>query len=473
MQAVGGTIRRMIDYFVPQSMLDEQEASNLTMVRTFILLHLGGPLMGHSVILFLWHASAVVGWQFWSIEAAVLAFFAMSPLVRITGGLTIPAAASAQLLVFVSLFGSYFYGGISSPFLPWMLIALLIGFFYVADHVAFTLAGVAAQLALFSVARVHLGDFPELLPLASLKAANLVSVVSALAYITLMSLYYESVMRDSAELEVAAREQRHRAASLRKAMEDAEQASRQKSIFLAKMSHELRTPLNAVIGYSEMLRDDVEDDDAGDPQRAEDLNRINAAGRHLLSLVNDVLDLSSIERQQEELCTQLIDLNQLVSEVVATARPLVGKKENRLVLQVPKDLGLVEVDALKLRQCMLNLLSNAAKFTTHGTIMLAVARQTVASGPRLTIEVSDSGIGIAPDALENIFTDYGQAEASTARMYGGTGLGLALARRFARLMDGDVGVESTVGVGSVFTIDIAARFVGGEHSLLGGEAMAA
>ena len=248
-------VMRAIDYFAPVEMMGDQ--SNLMKIRTFILLHLIGPAMGHSVILFLWYASPTLTWQFWVIEASVVSFWLVPILVKATQSLILPATFSVCLLVFLSLFGSFFYGGISSPFMPWFLIALLLGFFYLADHPAMVIVGVVAQLMVFVAARLYVGDFISLLPLSSMTSVNLISIIAAIAYTTLLSIYYETVMRDSGALETATRAQRIQSEALREAMRKAELASRQKSIFLAKISHELRTPLNAVIGYSEMLRDEL------------------------------------------------------------------------------------------------------------------------------------------------------------------------------------------------------------------------
>ena len=207
-----------------------------------------------------------------------------------------------------------------------------------------------------------------------------------------------------------------------------------------------------------MLRDDLEDTPANS-QRADDLDRINAAGRHLLALVNDVLDLSRIESNREEVVIEAVDVAQLVREVMATAAPLVSKKDNRLVFKMAGEPGVIGADALKLRQCLLNLLSNAAKFTSRGTITLSVARHERVDGDRLVLEVRDTGIGMSEDGLKKLFQAFSQAEADTSQKFGGTGLGLALTRRFCTLMGGSINVESKPGQGSCFIIDLPARAV--------------
>ena len=242
----------------------------------------------------------------------------------------------------------------------------------------------------------------------------------------------------------------HDITELLRARHDAEQANSAKSQFLASMSHELRTPLNAIIGYSEMLQEDATD--RGDPASIPDLQKIHSAGKHLLALINDVLDLSKIEAGKMELFLESFDIAPLVDQVATTVRPLVEKNANRLTVQCAEDLGAMHSDATRLRQVLLNLLSNASKFTDHGQITLDVTRD----GADVVFRVRDTGIGMTPDQLSRLFEAFTQAEASTAAKYGGTGLGLAISRRFCQLMGGDVAVESTAGKGSVFTVRIPA-----------------
>jgi signal transduction histidine kinase/CheY-like chemotaxis protein len=240
---------------------------------------------------------------------------------------------------------------------------------------------------------------------------------------------------------------------LAKAVKDAEEASKAKSSFLAKMSHELRTPLNAIIGYSEILREDAVDD--GDTRTAEDLDKVLNAARHLLGLINDVLDISKIEAGKMELYLETFDLAKVVNEVIATAQPLIAKKGNTLALDCPPDIGPIHADATKLRQMLLNLLSNASKFTEHGTITLKVVR--VPANDAVELAVSDTGIGMTPEQLGRLFQAFSQADASTTSKYGGTGLGLAISKQFAQMMNGDITVTSTHGAGSTFTIHLPAR----------------
>lgn len=403
--------------------------------------------------LFLRQTPAGNTWQFWVVEALVASFLAIPVLLRLTGSLHVAAVVSVQVLVGLSLFGSFFFGGIASPLLPWFLIAMVLGFFYLSDSIKTTLIGVATQLATFFALRFYNGSFPTLLDPESLYLANTFSILTALLYMTMLTLYYEAVMRFRLSLEQETITERNKLAVLREAMEAAELASKRKSIFLAKMSHELRTPLNAVIGYAEILRENFEErpDSA---RKMEDLDRIHAAGRHLLALVNNVIDLSTIESNRQELATEPTDVSALMNEVIATASPLVAKRDNRMVVNVAADLGVLNLDQLKIRQSILNLLSNAAKFTTKGTITLTIARDQRPGGDWLKISVADNGIGMTPDGLSRLFRDFSQAENDTVNRFGGTGLGLALTRRFCEMMGGTIFVKSERGIGTCFTIEI-------------------
>lgn len=448
---MSNAVYRFIDWFIPPNIRETD--SDRLMARTFVLLHLLGPIMGHSVTFFLWQTSAGATWQFWVTELMVISFLATPLLLRYFKSLHLAATVSVQMLVGLSLFGSFVFGGISSPLLPWFLIAMVLGFFYLADSIKSTLVGVAIQLACFFGARIALGEFPTLLEPEGLQLANTFSILAALTYMTMLTLYYETVMRIRLSLEQETIDQRNKLELLREAMVTAQHASTRKSIFLAKMSHELRTPLNAVIGYAEILRETFADQ-PGAGRKMQDLDRIHAAGRHLLALVNEVIDLSSIEANRVELATEPVLLKSLIDEVVATATPLVRKRDNRMFVNMPEDLGMVELDALKVRQCLLNLLSNAAKFTKQGTISLTVLRQTFGERPRLLLEVTDNGIGIAPENLRRIFEDFRQAEDDTLAKFGGTGLGLALTKRFCQMMAGSIAVRSERGVGTSFTIEL-------------------
>jgi PAS domain S-box-containing protein len=241
-------------------------------------------------------------------------------------------------------------------------------------------------------------------------------------------------------------------AELISAKDEAEIANRAKSQFLANMSHELRTPLNAIIGYSEMLQDQAEDLNYTDI--VPDLRKINTAGKHLLSVINDILDLSKIEAGKMDLYLEEIDVAKMVREVVVTIQPLVDKKGNRLELHVARDLPKMHSDLTKVRQSLFNLLSNASKFTENGQISLHVRSQELNGAPWISFRIADTGIGMSPEQVGRLFEPFSQADRSTTRKFGGTGLGLAITRRFARMLGGDITLESEPGKGSVFTLSL-------------------
>ena len=246
---------------------------------------------------------------------------------------------------------------------------------------------------------------------------------------------------------------------LTRAKDEAEEANRTKSSFLANMSHELRTPLNAVIGYSEMLSEDAED--VGADELVPDLDKIQGAGRHLLALINDILDISKIEAGKMDLHLEPVALDEQVRQVTATAEALMDRNGNALDVDVDP-LGELQTDATKLRQILFNLLSNAAKFTHEGRIRLEGRRVATEGGDWVEFSVSDTGIGMTEEQLARLFQAFSQADSSTTRKYGGTGLGLAISQSFARMMGGDITVTSQPGRGSTFLLRIPAQ--AGDHS---------
>ncbi|MEG5064491.1 PAS domain S-box protein [Microcoleus sp. B3-A4] len=258
--------------------------------------------------------------------------------------------------------------------------------------------------------------------------------------------------------------QRKLAEEFQKVAQTAQAANQAKSAFLANMSHELRTPLNAIIGYSDMLKEDAED--LGCEDFIPDLQKIQTAGKHLLSLISDILDISKIEAGRMELYLETFNPVNLIDEVVSTVKPLVDKNFNKFEVDCGSDLGMMYADITKTRQILLNLLSNAAKFTEGGTITLCIERvkhdrltaQEIAEpSDSIIFRVADTGIGIPPEQLQHLFQAFMQGDASTTRKYGGTGLGLTISRHFCVMMGGDMHVESELGCGSVFTVCLPAR----------------
>ena len=244
-------------------------------------------------------------------------------------------------------------------------------------------------------------------------------------------------------------------ATLTKAKDAADAANQAKSAFLATMSHELRTPMNAILGYSEILMEDAQD--KGQEEFIPDLEKIHASGNHLLSLINNILDLSKIEAGKMDLFLESFGISRVIEDVVSTIRPLVEKNANTLQVHCAADLGTMHADLTKVRQSLFNLLSNACKFTENGTITLEASRELLGGVDWIKFSVSDTGIGMAPDQMEKLFQPFVQGDASTSRKFGGTGLGMTITHRFCQMMGGEITADSEPGRGTTFTIRLPAR----------------
>jgi two-component system sensor histidine kinase RpfC len=243
---------------------------------------------------------------------------------------------------------------------------------------------------------------------------------------------------------------------LEEAVTSAKRANSAKSRFLANMSHELRTPLNAIIGYSDLLVEEVNDNQH--IQDEKDLRKIQQAGTHLLGLINEILDLSKIEENRMEVYVEDINVRELVAEVAGTIAPLASKNANQLQVDMAQDVGIIKTDIGKLRQVLFNLLSNACKFTSNGKISLQVSQQSEDKGRFIVFRVIDTGVGIDDDKMETIFMPFAQEDRSISTRYGGTGLGLAISKRFCEMLGGKLNLQSKKGTGSTFTVQLPLQF---------------
>lgn len=449
------SLDELIDWFMPERFRGDVLSERR--IRMFLISHIFGPILGLQIPMFLWlvdpnpwpHVAilAVPIMMFWGFLAAIK----FLPIKYET-----LALLSVQNLIFAILWGSYHYGGGSSPFLMWLLIVPLLAFFYLGST-PFTRLAVLAEIGLSMVAfyaSYWSGGFPVHIPLENLATIGILSAVLASAYVFMMAIYYANIIDSQSGLMQEIARHRETMSALTKAKEEAEAANGAKSEFLAKMSHELRTPLNAVIGYSEIMLEDAEIDGRG--EQIADLQKISAAGKHLLSMVNDILDISKIEAGKMDLYLERMSLDRFVDEIEFTGRPMVVKNTNAFVVERGKNLGTIDADATKLRQAVLNLLSNAAKFTQNGKVTLSVDRIMRDGKEWVEIKIADTGVGITKEQQAKLFSNFQQANAAIAAKFGGTGLGLSLSQNLCRLMKGEISVDSEPGQGACFTIHLPA-----------------
>ena len=274
---------------------------------------------------------------------------------------------------------------------------------------------------------------------------NTISKQIAVAFSNALAYEELKTINDTLEQKVA-----DRTAEFISARDEAVHANQAKSRFLAGMSHELRTPLNAIIGYAELLEDEVEDE--GLEYLKEDLTKISSSGEHLLSLINNVLDLAKIEAGKMDLYMEKFELGSFIDTIEAMVLPLARKNNNEFIIEKPDDLGDMTADSTKLRQIIVNLISNACKFTKNGTVKLSIQREQNQECEWFVFEISDTGIGMSAEQIDKLFCDYTQAEISTSKNFGGTGLGLAISKKLCEMMGGDITVHSTAGEGSSFRV---------------------
>lgn len=446
----------LVNWFVPAS--TTRGRTQLELVRIFVFTHLFGPILAQPMVVFLYFISPSVDFPLTVVAFATWSFWFLPIVLRYTGSIRLVSLISFQILAAVSLFGAYFYGGFSSPFLPWLSVSLLLGLFYLSKDANIVMMLFALDVTVFLLAVLSFEN-PSQVSVDKLTTLSWMSIGSATIYMTWMALYYARIIGLKSELEGEIIRQHATSLDLQHARDVAEKNEQIRSQFFSKMSHELRTPLNAIIGYSDILLEEHEDRTVDLDDRATDISRINAAGRHLLSLVSHVLDADKLKDSSANLSITEFTLGELCDDVVASALLGVEAGRNRLVVVCPDREGCLYTDATKLRQILLNLLSNAGKFTANGVVKLELHFVRHSLETQLHAVVSDNGIGISPEVLPRLFTEYEQADASTFSNFGGTGLGLALSRKLSILLGGDILVSSHLHYGSTFTVIIPTHLI--------------
>src|SRR5215510_15012427 len=304
----------VLDWFIPSRVRENSELQQRA--RMFLISHLFGPFLGHTITVYLYVLDPAPDHALWVLAASISLFLCFPFALRWTGWYNTLAVLSVQNLIFAILWGCYHYGGLSSPFLPWLLTVPLLAFFYLGSggpQRLLVLSLIASNFGGFYLAYAQTHSFPQHIPLSELSGIGIISTLCAAVYVSIMALYYGNVVASQSELEREVRRHLATARQLQEAKAEAERANKAKSEFLAKMSHELRTPLNAVIGYSEMLLEEAEE--SGSDDQTPDIKRILRAGKHLLTLVSGVLDLSKLEAGKMELFPERVALGRLIDDV--------------------------------------------------------------------------------------------------------------------------------------------------------------
>ena len=442
----------LLDWFIPGHL--RRDAIVHRRARMYLVTHLFGTPLGFVLAFYFYLLDPHPGRAFWILTALVAAFYIYPFMLRAIGSLTILAPISVQHFTFVILFGSFHYGGVSSPFFPWLGMMPLAATFYVSGRLrllALLLIGV--QIVAFYVIHALGFAFPEHVPTATLSAIGIMSALCTCIFVSILSLYYARIVtaqQDQLEREV----EKHRAteAKLRRAKDDAERADRAKSAFLANTSHELRTPLNAIIGFAEVIRSETFGP-IDNPRYLEYLKDIYDSGRHLLRIINDILDLSKIEAGKATLDREeKVDLAAVIEAPVRMMLPQAQAASIRIVLDLEPGLPQVIGSERMLQQIFINLLSNAVKFTPSHGVVTVHAHRTGVGG--VVVVIADSGIGMTDADIDLALTVFGQVDNDLARRYSGTGLGLPLAKAIVELHRGTLEIDSYPGRGTTVTVTL-------------------
>lgn len=446
--------QRLIDYFVPDAIRDDQEASN--QARMFLISHTMGPVLGNSIPAALLLVDPTPGLDIAVVVLSVTAFWIFPFLLRRGWDYNTLVVTSVLNLNFCIFWTCYFNGGVLSPTMPWVLLIPILSFFYIGgnSHLQGKLMSVfvgafGTFLVLYYAITPPANDIPQ----DALVALGVVSTIAALCYIGTMAIYYARIFDAGHELENEVRRRRQATDKLRAAIIAADEAGLHKADFLARMSHELRTPLNAVIGYSQILKEDATESE--DEQMREDVDRIHDAGQYLLRLINIVLDLSKIEAGRMQFMVEDHRLLEILQEATSRSRQAMRDAGNTMDLFIETGDCSVATDSQRLLQILGSILDNVPAHAPGAHVVLH-CRDASIDEPDDACEISvrDNGDGIPPERLATLFESFVDQRDAAASKYGGTGLNLTIAHKLARAMGSDLSVESTVGEGTCFTIVI-------------------
>lgn len=452
----------LIEYFISPEM--RQNTTKANQARMFLISHTIGPVLGNSVPLALYLFDPTPDYAVAVLSLSITAFWIYPFLLLRNFNYDVLVMTSVMNLNFAILWSCFHYGGVASPTLPWLLIIPILSLFYIGGEKRLQphlLALSASIFVCFLGLYFYIQPSPNDLPVVAMQGLGIISTVAALCYVATMAIYYARVFDSGVELEQEVRRRMHKTNALRDAVAAADRAASIKADFLAGMSHELRTPLNAVIGYSEMLKEDFEDDN--EVQSASDIDRITDAAHYLLRLINMILDLSKIEAGHMRFDMREQKMGEFLQQIVDQKREAVQQNGNVISVNVAAEVQKFTLDETQVSHIIAELVENAARHTNNGIISIDAQEHIKKGGEKfLRLSIKDTGVGIARENLPSLFESfYSEQEAASGR-YGGTGLSLHVVQKLCHAMGGDISLTSQLGKGTTFVIDLPREYTEAE-----------
>lgn len=450
---LSATWQKAVTYFVPEEIIRDREAQNRA--RMFLFSHTLGPFIGLTVPLALYHFDPTPGWEVAVLAVAISLFWVFPFLLRRGIAYEKLVLLSVLNLNFNILLGSYHYGGVHSPTLPWVLIVPILSLFYMGGDRRLhphLLAVTAGSFALFLTIYRLFEPPPNDMPAAAMLGLGTVSTVATLAYVATMAIYYARIYDAGVLLETEVRRRRAMADELRQAVVAAHRTGSAKSEFLARMSHELRTPLNSIIGYSQILQEEASEE--ADAPMQQDVQRILEAANYLIRLINMILDLSKMQAGRMRFDFHRHSVSALIDEAVAERLGLAPQSGRHIEVDIEPGLETVHVDRTRFLQIVDAILENALRNDPKGVITIAARGGCSAGLANYSIAITDNGSGIPEEVLGTLFRTFGTARSAGDNRYGGTGLSMAVCSQLSRAMGGNLTAVSEVGRGSTFTLTL-------------------